>query len=70
MHAPTFMYLLLKKKFDVGTESEICNGQNSQKLPLSGGVDRTPTAETVDSGSTPDRVKPKTIKISIFRLPA
>ena len=36
---------------------------------LSGRVDKTSAIETVDSGSIPDRFKPKTIKIGIHSLP-
>ena len=35
------------------------------RLPISGRVDRASATETVDSGSIPSRVKPKTIKIGI-----
>ena len=37
--------------------------------PISGRVDRTSAAETVDSGSIPNWVKPKTIKIGIHSFP-
>ena len=38
--------------------------------PISGRVDRASTTEMVDSGSIPDRVKPKTRKIDIHSFPA
>ena len=38
--------------------------------PISGRVDRASATETVDLGSTPSRVKPKTTKIVIYRFPA
>ena len=38
--------------------------------PISGRVDRASATEAVDSGSTPGRVKPKTIKIGIHSFPA
>ena len=44
-------------KWDVATT--FCNG-----------VDRASATETVDSGSIPGRVKPKTIKIGIHSFPA
>ena len=34
-----------------------------------GRVDRASATETVDSGSIPGRVKPKTIKVGIHKLP-
>ena len=37
---------------------------------ISGRVDRASVTETVDSGSIPGRVKPKTIKIGIHSFPA
>ena len=37
---------------------------------ISGRVDRASATETVDSGSIPGRVKPKTIKIGIHSFPA
>ena len=37
---------------------------------ISGRVDRASATETVDQGSIPDRVKPKTIKIGIYSIPA
>ena len=37
--------------------------------PISGRVDRASATETVDSGSIPGRVKPKTIKIGIQSSP-
>ena len=39
-------------------------------VPISGRVDRASGTETVDSGSIPGRVKPKTIKIGIHNFPA
>ena len=43
----------------------------SQSLqPISGEVDRATDTETVDSISTPDRIKSKTIKIGIHSFPA
>ena len=38
--------------------------------PISGRVDRASATETIDSGSIPGRVKPKTIKIVIHSFPA
>ena len=38
--------------------------------PISGRVDRASATETVDLGSIPSRVKPKTIKIGIHSFPA
>ena len=38
--------------------------------PISGRVDRATASETVDSGSIPGRVKPKTRKIGIPSFPA
>ena len=38
--------------------------------PISGRVDRASATETVDLGSIPGRVKPKTIKIGIHSFPA
>ena len=38
--------------------------------PISGRVDRASATETVDSGSIPGRVIPKTIKIGIHSFPA
>ena len=38
--------------------------------PISGRVDRASATETVDSGSIPGRVIPKTIKIGIYSFPA
>ena len=47
---------------------------NSKKtvtiLCISGRMDKESATETVDSGSIPDRVKLKTIKIVIHRFPA
>ena len=43
---------------------------SSQKLPISGRVDKASTAETVDSGSIPGQVKPKTLKNGIQSFPA
>ena len=47
---------------------------NSKKtvtiLCISGRVDKASATETVDSGSIPDRVKLKTIKIGIHSFPA
>ena len=40
------------------------------QIAFSGQVDRASATETVDSGSIPGRVKPKTIKIGIHSLPA
>ena len=40
------------------------------KQPISGRVDRASATETVDSGSIPGRVIPKTIKIGIHSFPA
>ena len=37
---------------------------------ISGRVDRASATETVDLGSIPGRVKPKTIKIGIHSFPA
>ena len=37
---------------------------------ISGRVDKASATETVDSGSIPGRVKPKTIKIGIHSFPA
>ena len=34
-------------------------------VPISGRVDRASATETVDSGSIPSRIKPKTMKIGI-----
>ena len=42
----------------------------AQNRPISGRVDRASATETVDSGSIPGRVKPKTIKIGIHSFPA
>ena len=39
-------------------------------IAISGPVIRLSATETVDSGSTPDQVKPKTIKIGIHNVPA
>ena len=39
-------------------------------LPISGGVNRASATEIVESGSIPDRVKPKSIKIGIHSFPA
>ena len=38
--------------------------------PISGRVDRASATETVDSGSIPGRVKPKTIQIGIHSFSA
>ena len=38
--------------------------------PIGGRVDRASATDTVDSGSIPGRVKPKTIKIGIHSFPA
>ena len=38
--------------------------------PISGRMDRAPATETIDAGSIPVRVKPKTRKIGIHSLPA
>ena len=38
--------------------------------PISGRVDKASATETVDLGSIPSRVKPKTIKIGIHSFPA
>ena len=38
--------------------------------PISVRVDRASAAETIDLGSIPNRVKPKTVKIGIHRFPA
>ena len=38
--------------------------------PISGRVDTASATETVDLGSIPGRVKPKTIKIGIHSFPA
>ena len=38
--------------------------------PLSGRVDRASATETIDAGSIPVRVKPKTRKIGIHSFPA
>ena len=46
----------------------IDNSSNSK--PISGRVDRASATETVDLGSIPGRVKPKTIKIVIHSFPA
>ena len=42
---------------------------SAEVAPISGRVDRASAAETVDSGSIPGRVKPKTIKIGILSFP-
>ena len=39
--------------------------RSEKALPISGRVDKTFATETVDSGSIPVRVKPKTIKFNI-----
>ena len=44
-------------------------GQESLHEPISGRVDRASVTATVDSGSIPDRVEPKTIKIGIAMFP-
>ena len=36
-----------------------------KKQPISGRVDKASATDTVDSGSIPSRVKPKTIKVGI-----
>ena len=41
-----------------------------QVQSISGRVDRASATETVDSGSIPSRIKPKTIKICIHSFPA
>ena len=41
-----------------------------KKLPISGRVDRASATETVDSGSIPGWVKPKTIRIGIHSFSA
>ena len=38
--------------------------------PISGRVDRAPATETIDTGSIPVRVQPKTRKIGIHSFPA
>ena len=43
---------------------------NLANYPISGRVDRASATEAVDSGSIPDWVKPKTIKIGIHSFPA
>ena len=40
-----------------------------EQEPISGRVDRASATETVDSGSIPGRVIPKTIKIGIHSFP-
>ena len=40
------------------------------RQPISGRVERASATETVDTGSIPGRVKPKTIKIGIHSFPA
>ena len=44
--------------------------RNACIQPISDRVDREPAAETVISGSIPDRVKPKTTKIGIHSFSA
>ena len=39
-------------------------------IPIGGRVNRASATETVDSGSIPSRVKPKTIKIGVLGFPA
>ena len=39
-------------------------------VTVSGRVDKASATETVTSGSIPDRVKPKTMKIGIHSFPA
>ena len=41
-----------------------------QVRPISGRVDRASATKTVDLGSIPGRVKPKTKKIGIYSFPA
>ena len=51
--------------------SQNFNTKLSQNFtPISGLVDRASAAGTVDLGSTPGRVKPKSIKHGIHSLPA
>ena len=38
--------------------------------PISGRMDAASATEAVESGSIPDRVKPKTIKIGVHSYPA
>ena len=42
----------------------------NRQEPISGRVDRASATETVDSGSIPGQVKPKTIIFDIYSFPA
>ena len=58
---------------DVGgtaRESVLIAPDGTECLPINGRVDRASATEAVDSGSIPDRVKPKTIKSGIYSFPA
>ena len=55
----------------IGNHDSVRNPKTSKwTQPISGRVDRAYAAETVDLGSVPGRVKPKTIKIGIHSFPA
>ena len=48
--------------------ASLLSGWNT--ITISGQVDRASATETVDSGSIPGRVKPKTIIIGIYSFPS
>ena len=50
--------------------NEIKLNESKSNEPVGGRVDRASATDTVDSGSIPGRVKPKTIKIGIHSFPA
>ena len=63
-------------KFDCEKRKTLWNNGTGSTMfkfilqPISGRVDRASATETVDTGSIPGRVKPKTIKIGIHSFPA
>ena len=57
-------------KHKIGIQNTEHKTIQKHKIPISGRVDRASATGTVDSGSIPGRVKPKTIKIGIHSFPA
>ena len=60
----TLLDVMLKKLAHLNSQACQIN------QPISGRVDRASATETVDSGSIPGRVIPKTIKTGIHSFPA
>ena len=48
--------------FNILFNQQVLKFSQNNLLPMSGQVDRASATETVDSGSIPNRVEPKTIK--------